>query len=235
MRVLAHRGLRLDRFDENSREALQFALDQGVTYLEIDIRASSDGFAFVLHDRDLKRVAGVARRVSAFTAAELDALNMHLGSHPLRLSEALHLFPTARFNIDIKSADAIDAVRRDIANDLDRLLLTSFSECRRRRTVAKLNVATSGSALTTLLARALQKNSWLLGLALRRVDALQIPVKRAGLRFDSESFIRAVKKHGVEVHFWVINDVDQAKRLVARGANGIVTDRADLMAAAFAE
>jgi glycerophosphoryl diester phosphodiesterase len=37
-----------------------------------------------------------------------------------------------------------------------------------------------------------------------------------------------VKKHGAEVHFWTINDPAEMKRLVAAGASGIVTDRADL-------
>ena len=33
---------------------------------------------------------------------------------------------------------------------------------------------------------------------------------------------------GVEVHFWVVNDPIRMRELVARGADGIITDRADL-------
>jgi glycerophosphoryl diester phosphodiesterase len=37
-----------------------------------------------------------------------------------------------------------------------------------------------------------------------------------------------VAKAGVETHFWTINDPDEMQRLLALGAKGIVTDRADL-------
>ncbi len=232
---MAHRGLTLDRFDENSREALQAAIEHQIEYLEIDIRASSDGVAYLLHDRDLLRVAGDKRQVSALSSKELDALTLSHGSHPLRLEDALHLFPTAKFNIDVKSTDAIGAVRSAIGNDLNRVLVTSFSDRRRRKTIAGVNVATSAGAITTLLVWLLQKNARLLGWALVRIDALQIPANWGWLRFDSESFIRAVKSHGVEVHYWVINDVELAKSLISRGADGIVSDRADLIKAALAE
>ena len=38
----------------------------------------------------------------------------------------------------------------------------------------------------------------------------------------------AMHAAGVEVHFWVVNDPIRMRELVARGADGIVTDRADL-------
>jgi glycerophosphoryl diester phosphodiesterase len=75
----------------------------------------------------------------------------------------------------------------------------------------------------------------LLRKSLAGLDALQIPTSRGALRFDSEKFISAVKAFGVEVHYWTINDPEQAKTLRARGANGVVSDRIDLMIAALAE
>ena len=55
------------------------------------------------------------------------------------------------------------------------------------------------------------------------------------LAICSESFIAAVKSFGVEIHYWTINDPEIAKQLRARGANGVVSDRIDLMIAALAE
>jgi glycerophosphoryl diester phosphodiesterase len=37
------------------------------------------------------------------------------------------------------------------------------------------------------------------------------------------------------VHYWTINDPATALELRARGANGVVSDRIDLIAAALAE
>jgi len=65
-------------------------------------------------------------------------------------------------------------------------------------------------------------------MAVSNIDALQIPVSQGRMRLDSPRFIANVKRHGAEVHYWTINDPAEMRRLVAAGANGIVTDRADL-------
>jgi glycerophosphoryl diester phosphodiesterase len=77
------------------------------------------------------------------------------------------------------------------------------------------------------------------GLLLRRalsgLDALQIPISSGPMRFDTEAFIAAVREQGVELHYWTINDSALALELRARGANGVVSDRIDLISAALAE
>ncbi len=241
-RVFAHRGLTLGRFDENSLEALTAAQSAGIQYFEIDVRTSSDAVIFVLHDQDLLRVAGDSRKVDQLTAAELDSLVLKFGGKPLRLEAAFDHFPAARFNIDLKTQSAIAGVRALVAmadaagkNLSDRVLLTSFSDKTGRAATRGLRVATSAGMRTTLLARLCYSVSPLLAWLLRDVDALQIPVRSARLRLDSQAFIRAVQKHGVEVHYWTINDPAEAKRLVALGADGIISDQADVIAAALAE
>lgn len=236
-RVLAHRGLCDGKFDENSAEALSNAVAHGIEYLEIDVRASSDSVAFVLHDADLRRVAGISKKVSHCSSAELDEIALSRGGRPLRLESALNLFPTAHLNIDIKSADVIAPVRELLADEQvrSRVLITSFSDRRRRATVNGYDVATSAGWLTTLLARLAYRVPALLGFLLRDVNALQIPRSFQFLRFDKPEFVKAIFQLGVEVHFWVINDVAEAKRLVALGASGIVTDSAHLIAGALAE
>ena len=98
-------------------------------------------------------------------------------------------------------------------------------------------MATSGSAKRLLMTWFAHKvgSAALLRTALRGLDALQIPTSSGPLRFDSESFIRAVRSQAVEVHYWTINDPAIALELRARGANGVVSDRIDLIAAALAE
>jgi glycerophosphoryl diester phosphodiesterase len=236
-RILAHRGLTQGKFDENTERALRNALEHGAEYLEIDIRASSDGVAYVLHDVDLKRIAGLNRAVASMSATELDGLRLNHGAVPFRLSAALDLFPTAKFNIDVKSVDAIEPVRSCIlaSKAEDRILITSFSDRRRLSAKREMSVATGSGWRTTLLARLTYRVRPLLGFWLRNTDALQIPVRFGFMRLDIPGFIAAVSALGVEVHYWVINDVREAQRLIGLGAKGIVTDRADLILPALAE
>jgi glycerophosphoryl diester phosphodiesterase len=37
-----------------------------------------------------------------------------------------------------------------------------------------------------------------------------------------------MKAAGLELHYWTINEADEMRRLIALGADGIVTDRTDI-------
>jgi glycerophosphoryl diester phosphodiesterase len=60
------------------------------------------------------------------------------------------------------------------------------------------------------------------------VQALQIPVGKGPIRFDSPAFIGQMAAVGLELHYWTINEPSEMLRLVGLGAHGIVTDRTDL-------
>jgi glycerophosphoryl diester phosphodiesterase len=69
----AHRGLHGGDRVENSRAAFEAAIAAGHG-IELDVQASADGEAFVLHDYALDRLTEAAGAVVARTAAELGAI-----------------------------------------------------------------------------------------------------------------------------------------------------------------
>lgn len=243
-RFLAHRGLTVGEnsqpIDENTALAFARALQVGATYLEVDVRASRDGVVVVCHDVDLARIAGRPEKVAELDWVTLEATPLRNGGKLMSLEQLLRQFGNARVNIDIKSLDAAEGTAQVVLsqNAQDRVLISSFSKKRRMAASQLLSgVATSSSAIELLqiwLAHNL-RSKWLMRRLLTGIDALQIPTSRGPLRFDSESFIAAVKSFGVEIHYWTINDPEIAKQLRARGANGVVSDRIDLMIAALAE
>ena len=237
-RIFAHRGLSraLDgsSLDENTIPAFQAALTAGADYLELDIQCSSDGVAVVFHDETLDRITNVTGPISAISWSDLQGLRLNNGGRICSLRQVLAHFPTAKLNIDVKAESAIGDLASAIseANATGRVLLTSFSEKRRLAAVAAVpGVATSASASVLIRARIAAYLGLGLRTALKNVNALQIPVSYGPMRLDSPRFIRSVSKHGVELHYWTINDPKQAKGLRARGAHGVVTDRTDLMIA----
>lgn len=147
--------------------------------------------------------------------------------------EALDAFPTARFNIDLKVGGVVEpvvaAIRR--TRSRSRVLLASFGEARLARAVRLLpGVARSASSeriAAALLGIELGRDR-LVARALDGVAALQIPVRQAGLTLVAPKRLAAFRRHVREVHVWTINDVDTMRELLARGIDGIVTDRADL-------
>jgi glycerophosphoryl diester phosphodiesterase len=230
--VLAHRGFAREA-PENTLLAFAKALALGVTHIETDVHASLDGIAVISHDPDLSRLAGRDTTVNRLTMAELRRVELGHRQTFASLAEALDGFPDARFNIDVKSADAVgptvNAIRS--AGATSRVLVTSFSEKRRLATVRELpGVASSASATTFAAALVAGK----LGLSpavrsiLRDVDAVQIPERAAGMATITPQQLRMMHGAGVEVHVWTVNDVATMERLLDLGVDGLVTDRADL-------
>ena len=62
----------------------------------------------------------------------------------ITLAQALDAFPTVRFNLDVKAKDAAAEVGRLVAPHAHRVLLTSFSDERRREALAAAERAGGG-------------------------------------------------------------------------------------------
>ncbi|WP_067243386.1 glycerophosphodiester phosphodiesterase family protein [Microbacterium resistens] len=242
-RVLAHRGLTIAEGEDpshavfdNSALAIAAAHACGVAYIETDCRRTADGDVVLFHDADLSRLFGDPRPVASVRTAELAALFAEHGGL-LTLREALESFPTLRFNIDVKDATAAEAAGAAVSPHAHRVLLTSFSDATRRRAVAaavdagaEIAPAASPGRSGIARARALAAlpGDRIAGRVLAGIDALQIPVRYERVPVFSPSLVRAARAAGVEVHVWTINEAADMAALVAAGADGVVTDRADL-------
>ncbi|MCU1480807.1 MAG: glycerophosphodiester phosphodiesterase [Subtercola sp.] len=231
-RLLAHRGLATQQA-ENTLAAFRAAVDAGATYVELDVHASLDGEAIVSHDENLSRLLGRDDTIVGLSRADLAGVDLGDGSGFATLAEVLAALPHTRINIDIKAmaaaAPAAAAIRA--AGAVDRVLVTSFSGRRRRRAIALLpGVATSASAGSFLVALLAAK----IGLApvvrraLRGIDAVQVPVRAAGITIAAPRVLRSIHAAGVEVHIWTINAPEEMTRLLDLGVDGIVTDRIDI-------
>lgn len=231
--MLAHRGLAVDA-PENTMLAFERAVRAGAEYLETDVHVSADGAAVLAHDPTLKRVAvGRAERVADLALAELRRVDFGADQGFATLGELLHAFPGVRLNIDVKTdaavAATVEAVRR--ADAADRVLLTAFSDARRRRLASMLpGVAASAGRASVLRAHAasVTRNAPLMRRAVAGANALQIPERVGRLRLLSPALVDTAHAAGLEVHVWTVNEEAEMRRLLALGIDGIVTDRADL-------
>jgi glycerophosphoryl diester phosphodiesterase len=59
-------------------------------------------------------------------------------------------------------------------------------------------------------------------------QAFQIPHEWEGQDLARPEMIALLHQMGIEVHYWTINDTDLIKKLLAAGADGIVTDFPEL-------
>lgn len=250
--IYAHRGLAIDQA-ENTEGAFRCALDAGAHWIETDVNTTADGQVLVFHDPTLNRLVGRPGRVAEMTWNQLRDLNLVDGGQIPRLRDMLEAFPETRFNIDLKDAGSAAEVVRVLvaAGAVERVRLASFSERRLRqaqRAAQNLGVqiplSASQPAFTFfyVLSR-IHPSLWgvlkpLTGKFMLPFDAVQVPAyhRVAGrrLRIVDRKLLAAARRAGVEVHVWTIDDERTMRELIALGVNGIVTNRADLLAGVLA-
>lgn len=268
--ALAHRGFSLDGH-ENTLRAFRAAADLGFVWVETDVNTTSDGVVLAFHDPTLDRVTNTSGDISDVPWSDLDDVRIG-GTEPLAtLSELLRELPEQRFNIDVKDEPSVAALPRVIADEgaVGRVRVTSFSEDRRRRTLASIarltgkrpltSAGTIGSGGLTILskvARVTDKISpkiatfiWsalttLWASKVAEFDTVQLPVSyelslpggfTLPVSVVNQKFVEVAHRLGIAVHVWTINDAADMRHLLDLGVDGLVTDRADILAQVLAD
>lgn len=245
--IVAHRPASIAT-GEHTAAAFDDVQGESVDVLELDLRLTRDGQVVVAHDSNLVRTHQLALIVAQ---SDLDVLHDALGErYPDRsadeilmtLDSVLRRYPERRLNLELKSSDPglAEAVARliDRYERHDDVLVVSFSSdaMDRFREASRGRVATGASAGEA----ARFYVCYLLEVACRPdYEVLQIPPRlRSGwpsVRLDDASFLAFAHRHGLEVHYWTVNDEGTMRRLLEAGADGIMTDRPGLAARVVGE
>ncbi|WP_394940498.1 glycerophosphodiester phosphodiesterase family protein [Psychromicrobium sp. YIM B11713] len=240
--AFAHRGFSpRGTAIENSLSAFQAATEQGFSYLETDLRTSADGVLMVFHDLKLDRATNGKGKLSRRSAAELSNLLIG-GSEAIPSFEEMVLtFPEARINFDIKDAASVEPLIEVIEKHSlhHRICVASFADRRRRAVLRRLSQATTSSGGMASIAAFVLLSGWLpRGLmrgVLHDVDCLQLPVSWGIFRLITEKSVQRAHALGLKMHAWTINDKQQMHALFDLGVDGVMTDRADLLAEVMRE
>lgn len=67
------------------------------------------------------------------------------------------------------------------------------------------------------------------------VDAVQFPLRMAGIPAITSRSVESFHSAGIEVHVWTINDAPTMVRLLEIGVDGLVSDRSDTALAVVRE
>jgi glycerophosphoryl diester phosphodiesterase len=223
--VTAHRGSSRDA-PENTLAAVLKAIEQGADYAEIDVHLTADGVPVVIHDEDLQRLAGVAKRPGELSLAALQRIDVGSRFSPAFAGETVPTLAAVidaargriRLNIELKPTDrgrARDALAAAVA-DLIRLQdfeaecfvtsLDSEAVAAARRRDGRLRTGAIVSAAVGDVSRF-------------PVDVLSV---RTGLITDR--LLGRAHAAGKEVHAWTIDDPKVMGALIDQGVDGLITN-----------
>jgi glycerophosphoryl diester phosphodiesterase len=223
--ITAHRAGAI-RAPENTLAALRLAIEDGADWAEIDVQRTHDDALVVLHDTDLARVGGGAKRVREATLAEIRALDVgaalgrreFAGERVPTLEELISLAADRiRLNIELKPAGPDDvapltdlvlaAVRS--AGLVGRCVFCSQSyEAMRRAQEAEPGLAVG----------------WIAGASLGDVTRLEVDFLMLNAAHVTRSLVDRAHAQGIAVHAWTVNDLDLVLPLVDRGVDNLITD-----------
>ena len=219
VRIYAHRGASAE-LPENTMAAFRRAVELGADALELDIHATRDGVLVVSHDPDGRRQAGVAARIADVTFDEALRWDVGGGERLPRFEDVVSEFAHVPLNVDLKgdAAVATVALLRRLGAE-ERVCLASFQRSTMRR------VRALGYRGPTALSRAEVLAALSVPAALRR-GRFRCRAARAQLPLSLGRpwIISRMKALGLAVDFWTVDDPDVARRLVALGADGIMTN-----------
>ncbi|WP_251555452.1 glycerophosphodiester phosphodiesterase [Neobacillus muris] len=250
--VIAHQGGEL-LAPSNTMAAFQNAADMGVDVLETDLHITKDGYLVAIHDPTVDRTTNGHGKVADLTLEEIQKLDAgyHFkdldGSYSFRgkgvyiptAEEMFQTFGDMRIEMEIKDDNPPERYE-EMAAKLwsliekyhmeDKILIASFDQeiLKTFEKYAKGRVATTAGKQEVKNFVIFHK-FFLRDLYQPQVDAFQIPTEDSGFDLTDQKLIDGAHRRGMQIHYWTIDDPKTMKKLLDAGADGILTNRPDLL------
>ena len=225
--IIAHRGASFDA-PENTLAAVKMAWQQGADAVEVDVHLSADNKIMVIHDKDTRRTSGTDLKVKETISNELRKLDVgsfksskYTGERIPFLEEIIETIPKGKMLfVEIKSDESMLPVLKKLiekSGKTGQIVIIGF------------DFATVEEAKSMMPDIPVY---WLKFSFIRYSGGIIERVKEAGLdglnlhhKNISGKFASKVKKAGLGLYTWTVDDPMEAKRLQDLGIDGITTNR----------
>ena len=248
--VIAHGGAK-DLWPGNTMMAFEGAVHLDVDVLEIDMKITKDDILVCHHDHTIDRMSEGEGELSDYTYEELLTFNFGDGfedldgNYPYReafipickLEDVFDSFPDMYYTVEIKDTGDRGRKAGKLLKALvekyqlqDRMIVASFDDETLTAFMGldgiSIPVSASQKEATRFVITAKSRTSILFS---PEAVALQLPMEQSNLNLTTKRVIKSAHKHNMAVHYWTINDKEDMRMLIENGADGLITDRPDIM------
>ncbi|WP_066069616.1 glycerophosphodiester phosphodiesterase [Neobacillus soli] len=250
--VIAHQGGEL-LAPSNTMAAFTNAANMGVDVLETDLHITKDGHLVAIHDPTVDRTTNGHGRVADMTLKEIQKLDAGYHFKDLQgndsyrgkgvyiptAEEIFQTFGDMRIEMEIKDDNPPERVD-EMSSKLwtlikkyqmeDKILVASFDQdiLDTFNNFSKDRVATSGGKQEVTKFVVFHK-FFLRDLYQPYTDSFQLPTEDSGFDLTDKKLIDGAHRRGMQMHYWTIDDPKTMKKLLDAGADGILTNRPDLL------
>jgi glycerophosphoryl diester phosphodiesterase len=215
MLVIGHRGA-AGLAPENTISSLHKAVEAGVHMVEADLRQTRDGQVVLSHDPTLARTYDDRRRISDLTLEEIRAIGEKEGRRMPELTEFLEEAKLP-LNLELKESGMEEKVVAAIKNFPHKVLVSSNLPLVLKKVRAldgKIPLGfiigpKAGYVFPLMMAVAKQLDLY----SIHPVSPLITPVH-----------MKSMRRLGVKVFAWTVNDVHEFLVLKGFGVDGVFTD-----------
>ena len=222
--TIAHRGY-IAKGVENSIEALDGAAKVGADYVEFDIILTKDNKFVVLHDFNLKRLAGINKRIQDMNFDEVVGLTIKQGDYTSKIPSLEEFVNKAKelnikLVIELKPHGAEPSNYIDILiNEVKRLKLENYKFMSLNPKVME-ELETKAPNLETGYVIPLQFGNF------HQSNVDFFVIEDFSYR---DRLVEQAKKQNKKVFVWTINDSALITKYLQSPADGIITDEPELV------
>ncbi len=208
---------------ENSLSALKAGIAAGADYAEIDVQKTRDGVIVVLHDEDLRRLAGVAKPIRDMTFDEARMADMGAAGDPKFRGEKLATLEEfieaargkIRLNIELKYYGHDPTLAKDVVALLRKQNFTD--QC----IVCSLDGV--GLAEVRVIAPEIRLGS-IVSVRIGDLTRLDVDALSLNYRLASAGLVASAHARGFDVMAWDVDEAQLAVRLINRGVDNLISD-----------
>ena len=224
IKTIAHRGY-VAKGVENSIEALEGAAEVGADYVEFDIILTKDNKFVVMHDYNLKRLAGLNKRVQDMNFDEVVGLTIKQGDYTSKIP-SLEEFVTKAKELSMNLVIELKPHGAEPSNYIDILL----DEVKRLKLENYKFMSLNSKVMEELETKAPNLET-----------GYVIPLQFGNFHHSNVDFfviedfsyrdrlVEQARKENKQVFVWTINDSALITRYLQSPADGIITDEPELV------
>ena len=227
IQISSHRGNSFVA-PENTVPALESSIAANSDYAEIDVRQTKDGTLVLMHDRSLKRTAGVSDFIWDLSDLEINALDVgtwfsldYQNTRVPTLEEVLiYCKDRIKLNIEVKTNPT------DIDTEKKLIELIKKYEYENQCVVSSTNYITLKRI--KLLNKDIRTGYILSAVYGNFYDKAYIDFFSIRSNFINLKVVNSIHKAGKEVHAWTVNTPNELERMKSVGVDCVITDRPSL-------
>lgn len=225
--VIAHRGASAYE-PENTLRAFDLAIRQGAQMIELDLHLTRDQHVVVIHDPTLDHTTDLRGRINELTLHDVKRADAGKGERVPTLEETLELTKgKVRLYLEIKDPSAAAETLRLVRHyQCQREVMIASFDIELMRVLGnevkdiELGIILGTSSLKPTI-RLREAFPWI---SLRSINYHVLCMQ---VQLCHDYLVKRVKANGKTLYVWTADETRQFQRVIARGVDGIVTNRPD--------